>query len=191
MTPQSLALSVLSVLAVLLASAAWSDFRRHRIPNSIVFSGVLLGILLNSLLAPGLGFASRYSPGAGGLAFALGGLGLGLACLLPFYLLRAMGAGDVKLMAMVGAFLGPVDVLGAVLFTFLAGGAMALVVATRSHAWSLLGQNMRGMLLDGLINASTGKAPALDAPAQSVGKLPYGVAIACGTLGWVLWGMLA
>ena len=191
MTPQNLALSVLSVLAVLLAFAAWSDFKRHRIPNSIVFSGVLLGILLNSLLFPGLGFANRYGPGAGGFVFALGGLGLGLVCLLPFYLLRAMGAGDVKLMAMVGAFLGPADVLGAVLFTFLAGGAMALIVAARGHAWGPLGQNLRVMLLGGLLNASVGKVPALEAPVQSVGKLPYGVAIAAGTLAWVLWKVLA
>jgi prepilin peptidase CpaA len=189
MTPQNLALSVLSILAMLLASAAWSDFKHHRIPNSIVFSGVVAGVALNSLLAHGLGFASKYAPGAGGFAFALGGLGLGLACLLPFYLLRAMGAGDVKLMAMVGAFLGPADLLGAVAFTFLAGGAMALVVTSRSHAWSLLGQNVRVMLLGGFINASMGKAPMIDAPAQSVGKLPYGVAIAAGTLAWVLWRM--
>jgi prepilin peptidase CpaA len=190
MTPQNVALSVMFILVMLLANAAWSDLKRHRIPNSIVISGVGAGIVLNGLLAPGLGFANQYAPGAGGLGFALGGLGLGLACLLPFYLLRAMGAGDVKLMAMVGAFLGPADLLGAVVFTFLAGGAMALVVATRSHAWGLLGQNLRVMLLGGLINASLGKAPAFDAPVQSAGKLPYGVAIAAGTFAWVLWKML-
>lgn len=187
MTPQTLATSVLSVLAALSLTAAWSDYRHHRIPNSIVFSGVALGILLNSLLAPGVGFANRSLPGAGGFAFALTGLGLGLACLLPFYLLRAMGAGDVKLMAMVGAFLGPADVLGAVLFTFLAGGVMALVVVARTRAWGLLGQNMRVMLLGGLINASSGKVPVLETPVQSAGKLPYGVAIAAGTFAWVLW----
>ena len=187
MTPQTIAISVLSVLAVLLLTAAWSDYKHHRISNSVVFSGVVLGILLNSLLAHGLGFANQYVPGAGGFVFALTGLGLGLACLLPFYLLRAMGAGDVKLMAMVGAFLGPADLLGAVLFTFLAGGAMALVVVARGQAWGLLGQNMRGMLLGGLLNASAGKVPTLEAPVQSVGKLPYGVAIAVGTLAWILW----
>lgn len=190
MTPQTIAISVLSVLAVLLLTAAWSDYKHHRIPNSIVFSGVVLGILLNSLLAHGLGFASPYAPGAGGFVFALTGLGLGLACLLPFYFLRAMGAGDVKLMAMVGAFLGPADLLGAVLFTFLAGGAMALVVVARGQAWGLLGQNLRVMLLGGLLNASAGKLPALESPAQSVGKLPYGVAIATGTLSWMLWKAL-
>lgn len=191
MNPQAVATSVLSILALLLATAAWSDFRRHRIPNSIVLSGVVAGILLNSLLAHGFGFTSRYAPGAGGFIFAIGGLGLGLACLLPFYLLRAMGAGDVKLMAMVGAFLGPSDLLGAVVFTFLAGGAMALVVATRSHAWGLLGQNLRVMLLGGLINVSMGKTPTVDMPVQSAGKLPYAVAIAVGTLSWVLWRAFA
>jgi prepilin peptidase CpaA len=191
MTPQSLALSVLSVLAVLLTAAAWSDFKHHRIPNSIVFFGLVAGIVLNGLLAHGHGFSNRYDPGAGGFSFALIGIGLGLACLLPFYLLRAMGAGDVKLMAMVGAFLGPSDVLGAVVFTFLAGGAMALAVATHTHAWSQLGQNLRIMLLGGLINAGTGKAPTLEAPAQSAGSVPYGVAIAFGTFAWVLWRAFA
>lgn len=187
MNPEQTGPLALLPLALLLVMAAWSDFRRHRIPNPLVLSGMALGILLNGVLAPGLGFANGHTPGAGGFLFALGGLGLGLACLLPFYLLHAMGAGDVKLMAMVGAFLGPADLLGALLFTFLAGGVMTLVAATRSHAWGALGQNLRIMLLGGLINASTGKARIFDAPAQSAGKLPYGVAIAAGSLGWVFW----
>jgi prepilin peptidase CpaA len=160
MTPQNLALSVLSILAVLLASAAWSDFKHHRIPNSIVFSGVVAGVLLNSLLAPGLGFASKYAPGAGGFAFALGGLGLGLACLLPFYLLRAMGAGDVKLMAMVGAFLGPADLLGAVVFTFLAGGAMAGAERAR-HAAGRAHQCKHGQGADFRCACTIGRENAL------------------------------
>lgn len=189
MSPHATAASVLLILAALLSTSAWSDLKRHRIPNAIVFSGALLGIVLNGLLAPGLGFANRYVPGAGGFAFALVGLGLGMACLLPFHLFRAMGAGDVKLMGMVGAFLGPADLLGAVVLTFLAGGAMALAVTARRRAWGVLGQNLRMMLLGGLIDASVGKVPALEAPAQSAGPLPYGVAIAAGSFAWVMWKM--
>lgn len=181
----------LLVLLLLLVASAWFDFKFHRIPNAIVYCGMALGMALNGLLPPGGGFINTHYLGAGGFKFALVGLGLGLACLLPPYLLRVMGAGDVKLMAMVGAFLGPVHILGAVLFTFLAGGAMALAVVTRERAWGLLGQNLRVMLFGGAINASAGKLPVMDAPAQSVGQLPYGIAIAVGTVAWVAWRFMS
>ncbi len=78
-----------------------------------MFFGAGLGLLLNSVLPEGYGFVSSL-PGALGLWKALAGLGLGLLIMLPLYMLRALGAGDVKLMAMVGAFLGPNATIGAI-----------------------------------------------------------------------------
>src|SRR5512146_2921662 len=104
MTPRIAAFLVLTVMASLLLAAVRKDVRHHRIPNSLVFSGAALGILLNVLMPEGAGFAAGYIPGGGGLLYAVGGFAIGMAALLPMYLLRAMGAGDVKLMAMVGAF---------------------------------------------------------------------------------------
>src|SRR3990167_7222316 len=127
MTPNLMGLLALTPLVGLLLMVARHDIRSHRIPNKLVLIGVVLGVVLNGLLPEGQGFNSAIPGGLGWLA-ALKGLGVGMAVLLPIYWLRAMGAGDVKLMAMVGAFLGSSDVLGAVLATFIAGGVMALTV---------------------------------------------------------------
>ena len=68
-----------------------------------------------------------------GVVQSLLGLAAGLALFMPLYLLRALGAGDVKLLAMVGAWLGAPLLLGAALLTLLAGGAMALFVMVLSR----------------------------------------------------------
>ena len=85
------------LLTGLLLIAAVSDYRTRRIPNELVLAGAAAGLLGNTLFStlPLDGFVT-----------ALQGLATGLAAFLPLYLLRLMGAGDVKLMAMVGAFLG-------------------------------------------------------------------------------------
>lgn len=189
MNPENVDFVVLSILAILLGLAAWQDIKQHRIPNKIVFVGVVLGFMFNGLLPQGLGFNSPAPGGLGWLA-ALTGLGMGLAVLLPFYWLRAMGAGDVKLMAMVGTFLGPGQVLGALLGTFLIGGVMALAVALRVGAVRRLLGNVKFLLLDGVIKVSTGQVPTMEDLPQSVGKLPYAVAITVGTLGYLVWRRL-
>lgn len=106
------------------------------------------------------------------------------------YWLRAMGAGDVKLMAMVGAFLGPSEVLGVVLATFVAGGVMALAVVLWSRQLANLLQNIKLVLLGGLVKLSAGKLPLMNDLPVSVGKLPYAVAITVGTLGHLVWQRL-
>src|SRR4051794_29272710 len=108
---------LLGVLLFLLVIASVSDCRTHKIPNWLTVIGAAFGLVYNT--------AVPSSPYAGFL-WSLEGLALGLLIMLPFYVLRAMGAGDVKLMAMVGAFLGVPDTFYAVLFTFIAGGVTAL-----------------------------------------------------------------
>ena len=167
---QMLALSPRTgVLMVLLLIAAVIDVRTGRIPNWLVFGGALYAIAYNS-------FFPVY-PKDVGFLFAVYGLGLGLAAFLPLYALRAMGAGDVKLMAMVGAFLGTWLTIGAVLGTLLAGGALALFLVLRSgHLVRMLAPGVGGLAVhDG----------------ASAGKMPYGVAIASGTLGYLLLKQLA
>jgi prepilin peptidase CpaA len=186
MTPQSVAFLALLPLATLLLAAAWCDLKSHRIPNSLVFGGAVLGLLLNGLLPQGLGFNSVV-PGGLGWWEALQGLGMGLVVLLPLYWLHAMGSGDVKLMAMVGAFLGPSQVLGVLLGTFLIGGMMALAIALRAGAMLRLLKNMKLLVIDGVVKVSTGQVPTMDDLPESVGKMPYAVAIAAGTLGYLMW----
>lgn len=189
MNPNTTDLIVLSPLVVLLGFAAWQDIKEHRIANRIVLAGVIMGFMFNAFIPVGDGF---NSPAPGGLGWwgSLTGLGMGMAVLLPFYFLRAMGAGDVKLIGMVGAFLGPGQVLGALLGTFLVGGVMALMIALRGGAIGRLFGNVKFMLLDSVVKVSTGQMPRMEEPYQSVGKLPYAVAIAVGTVGYMVWRRL-
>lgn len=182
--------AVLGVLVFLLLIAGWHDLKHQRIPNVLVLVGVVVGVVCNALLPPGFGFNSGILPGGLGWPSALQGMGLGLVVLLPFYWLRAMGAGDVKLMAMVGSFLGLVGIQGALLGTFLAGGVMALLVALQKKMFWRLMQNMKLMLLGGMVKMSVGQTPMMDDVPVSAGKLPYGVAIAAGTLGYLVWQRL-
>jgi prepilin peptidase CpaA len=163
------------VLIALLVVAAGIDASSNRIPNWLVFGGTAFGIANNALFP---GFSQV------GFLAALGGLGVGLGALLPFYLLRSMGAGDVKLMAMAGAFLGPWDTFCAVLATFLAGGAMSIVFALWSGALVRTLQNLVSVFRGAALDLALGSKPVLIADTgASVGKLPYGVAIAVGTIG--------
>lgn len=181
-----MALGALAILCVFLLLAAWTDMRRQRIPNVLVLIGTLLAMLLHTLLPAGDGFLSAL-PGGLGFTGALKGFSFALLALLPFYFLRAMGAGDVKLLAMVGAFLGPMDVWWAVLFTLLAGGALTIVLAVHRGLLGSMFQNLRLMFWN-FIFAIGSKEAAL--PIQSfvsANPLPYGVAIATGTIASVIY----
>lgn len=179
-------LLALAVLTFLLLLASLEDIRSHRISNKLVLVGILLGLGFNGLLSVGMGLNSS-NPGGIGWLGSMKGLALGIGLLLPIYLLRAMGAGDVKLMGMVGAFLGPEDLIGAVLATFIAGGVMALVVALWSKQLANLLLNIKLMLFGSLLEIGAGKLPIVEPVAESVGKLPYAVAITMGTFGYLVW----
>lgn len=107
---------VLVLLVLWLAAAVVADLRMHRIPNLLSFGGAAAGLAFG-LLA-----------GWGGLLAALFGLVTGLGLFLPFYATGVMGAGDVKLLAAAGAFLGPVGAVNATLYTLIAGGVFGLAV---------------------------------------------------------------
>lgn len=191
MTPKIMGWLALLPMLLLLATAVLEDVKHHRIPNSIAFSGAGLGILFNAMLPEGYGFLNPVLPGGLGFLGGLEGVALGLALLLPIYWLRAMGAGDVKLMGMVGAFLGPEAVLGAVLGTFLAGGVLALGFAVRNRVVGRVFQNIRAMIYTGLFKAATRQLPTMEEVPQTAGKLPYAIAIAVGTTGYLLWAGMA
>lgn len=161
-------------LAVLLCCAAWFDLCSHRIPNGLVAAGMVSGLLLNSLLPAGLG-----------LSTALQGMGLGLLLLLPLYLLRAMGAGDVKLMAMIGSFIGPMAIVAVTLFTFVCGGVMALAVALQTGQSGRVFGNIYMVLQGAALQVIGGQKPDISVP-RPAGKLPYAVAIAAGTMFYML-----
>ena len=114
------------------------------------------------------------------------GWGVGLLLLLPLYLLRMMGAGDVKLMAMIGAFVGPNDILGVFLSTLIVGGVLALVVSWRQGVLRKLIDNLTLMFLLALSTNKpkplTGNLSVVEEAPDSIGKQPYAIAIAAGTM---------
>ncbi len=187
MTPHIAGLLALLPMALLLLAAVREDVRHHRIPNPYVFWGAGLGILLNVFMPEGLGFASQLLPGGAGFLSAIEGLAIGLAVMLPMYLLRVMGAGDVKLMAMVGAFLSMEDVLGAILATFLAGGVLSLAYAWKIGVLRRTLQNIRFILYSNAVRITGGSIPTLEDAPETAGKFPYAVAIAVGTLSYLVW----
>lgn len=167
-------LLISGVLLLLLLAASWQDIFYYRIPNILVFSGIVIGLLLHTVLPQGMGGL--------GILPSLAGLCLGLAILLPLYILRAMGAGDIKLMAMIGAFVGPSSILMITVYVLLAGGILALSVALLRGRFSKLIDNLKFMLFLRLAGTSTMSLPTTKTLDQSAGKLPYGAAIVAGTL---------
>jgi len=167
-----------AVLIALLVIAGITDYRTYRIPNWLTFGGATFALVYKTVIAA--------SPGSA-LLMASGGLLLGFVLLLPLYMLHAMGAGDVKLMAMVGAFLGAEETLQAVLFAFIAGGVGAIGFALlKGHLGRLL-RNARDVIYRLATSAFVGVTPDARAhAAPSIGKLPYGVCICVGTIGYVL-----
>ncbi len=159
----------LVLLIMLVLIAAWFDIKSRRISNWLVLSGLIASLGSHIMF--------------GNDIFAMWGLGFlaGLGMFLPLHLLRAMGAGDVKLMAMVGAFLGPVSIVGVVLMTLIAGGALAIAVTLWSGTLRHTLKNIRFMLTHTLFNTLHGGGLQIEAPPVSACNLPYAVAIAAGT----------
>src|SRR5258707_6460288 len=115
MSPLPLATQLL--LTLLVVTAAVHDLRSRRIPNWLVLAGLVLGVALNSFLHP-------YWPG---FKEAAQGFGLALLIYFPLYILHAMGAGDVKLMAALGAMVGPGPWLALFIVPAILGGLGAAI----------------------------------------------------------------
>ncbi|AKM45153.1 peptidase A24 [Burkholderia contaminans] len=159
-------------VTLLAVAAASTDIAARRIPNRLVLLG-LTGALVAQCLLHGV-----VAGALGWLAGAATGFGL----LLPFYLLRGMAAGDVKLMLAIGAWVGAEMTFYIVLATFLAGGIGAIAYALLRGRMGQMWVNVRALIARRSPGAS---AEAAGGPVEiaSVGTLPYGVAIAAGTLG--------
>lgn len=177
------ALSQVLALALLLACAVVTDLRSRRIANRLVLAGAVLAVLMHAALLaagrPALAGEAWWSPLAGLLA--------GGAALLPLYLLRATGAGDVKLLAMVGAFTGPATALGAALYTLLAGGVLALLWMPLFGVTAHTLRNLRRLVSGWRVRTSTHGAVRRAALESSAARLPYAVAICVGTAGALCW----
>jgi prepilin peptidase CpaA len=152
--------------AVLLSLvAAATDLRSRRIPNWLTVPGLLIGVAANTALG-----------GWSGLKASVLGATVGLALLLPFVLLRSLGAGDWKLAGTLGAFAGPGVLVNLLLGSVLVAGvmAMALVIYKRRTRETI--RNIGHILVSLVTFRLPGERVSLDNP-ESL-KVPYGVALA-------------
>jgi prepilin peptidase CpaA len=161
----------LCVIALVIVTAS-TDITARRIPNRIIAIGLVAALAVQIWLHGSLNGAFDW----------LAGAATGFALLLPFYLLRGMAAGDVKLLLTIGAWVGPAMTVHVALATFVIGGVLSLGLAVRRGRFRQLLTNLShlvGMWRTGQRQESTAGRVSID----SVGAIPYGVAIAAGTLG--------
>ena len=171
------------LLLLLLTAICISDFRFRRIPNRLVLAGLLAALAWQALGPAGAGLFHSEAPGALGITSALTGAATAFAGFLLLYLMRTMGAGDVKLMAMLGAFFGFEALPALVLLVFLTGGllvALRLFDGARRRA---VFANLQLILFGRLAALSSGGVgPQFDPRTDSADRLPYALAISGGAL---------
>lgn len=159
-------------VAAVVVIAASTDITARRIPNRLILIGLLASFVVHLCLEGLVAGAGNWL--AGGMT--------GFALLIPLYLVRGTSAGDVKLLLMIGSWVGPEMVLAITLATFVIGGAWSIAFAVLSRQTLQLLLNLQTLLGQGLRpmrTAGAGAQPRI----VSVGSLPYGIAIAAGTLG--------
>ena len=169
-----------ALLLALVLGAAVYDVRYRRIPNWLTVTGVVLGLLLNSFLYQGI---SPAVFGFAGLFFALRGLIVAFVVYLFLYALRAMGAGDVKLMAAVGAVVGWENWFGIFLVTAIVGGVASVVLAIARGRLRKTLFNV-GFILSELKSGRPAylKREELDVKSDKSLGLPHGAVIAVGSI---------
>lgn len=165
--------SVQTILLTLVLAAALYDVRYRRIPNWLTAGGVLVGIAINTFLYQGWP----------GLRLSLVGLAAGFGVYFALFAVRAMGAGDVKLMAGVGAMVGVQDWFGIFLLTAMIGGLMALVLVIAKKRTIQTFWNV-GFILNEMKSGRPAylKKEELDVKNPKSLGLPHGAVIAVGTL---------
>jgi prepilin peptidase CpaA len=166
------------LLLLIVIPAALYDYRSRRVPNWITFSGVLIAFAINAFI-----FRSPVD----GLLFSLEGLGIALVIYFPLFAIRGMGAGDVKLMGAIGAAVGWQDWLGVLVVTSIFGGIAALIVVASRGRLRRTFHNI-GQILLSLMHrqAPYDVDPQLDVKNKEGIRLPHAVAIAFGTIGFLI-----
>ncbi|KUO78856.1 MAG: hypothetical protein APF81_18265 [Desulfosporosinus sp. BRH_c37] len=154
-------------LGLTLGIAVFTDLREHKIYNKLLVPAFFLALLLHT-----------FQGGISGLTNSLLGTAIGFVLLLLPYFMGGMGAGDVKLLAVIGAFGGATFVLTSFLYGAVIGGLISVFLLVRRK---VLGNTLKHFLLF---------LPILQKPQHFIEtvnnarqeKFPYGIAIALGTL---------
>ena len=161
------------ILLLILGIAIVSDLHGRMIPNWLTGPSILAGLGLHA-------FMNQWT----GLVFSMEGAALGLGLFLIMYVFGWMGAGDVKLYAAVGSFIGPAQTLSAAIMIALVGGLLAFGTLGLHLGWRKTGlwlwSYVQGIALTRSVQGLT--------PVQGIApKVPYAVAIGLGTIGSYWW----
>jgi prepilin peptidase CpaA len=162
-----------ALVAVFMALCALIDFRTKRIPNWLTMPAAILGLIYSGLAPHGVG-----------ILWSLAGFAVGMSLLLLPWLLGGGGMGDVKMLAALGAWLGPLGILiafglGSVLAAL--GMISVLTLSMLSSGFSTTRKNY--------VTVAAGGSTAVGAPRKVRRVLPFAVPMALGTwlvLGWML-----
>lgn len=168
------------VCAVLIVAAV-IDGRQLRVPNWLTFPMVFAGLAYNTWVS-----------GWMGLEGAISGMVVGLLCLLPLYSVGGMGAGDVKLMAGIGAWLGASITFSAFCVSTGVGAGMAVWMVLRRKAWAHHFENFKIIVTEFTQIQNPRQLSEIAAERKPrMLLLPYGIPICIGSIGYFLYaGML-
>jgi prepilin peptidase CpaA len=156
------------LLILMLVICSFTDMNVRQIPNAVLFPALMAALFLNSLAG-----------GVGGLLDSLVGLAVGLLMLMPLHILGRMGAGDIKLLGVVGSVLGGWGAVVAGLATMMAGGFLAVGYVL----WLLLKPAVVSSPCARSIKGKTATAgEQISVQDARAAEIPYAVAIAAGTI---------
>lgn len=173
---------VLIALIALHTVASVSDYRFHRIPNALVGAGTVAAFVLSFM----------FAGGATAVVQSFLGFAVGFAVFLPLYALGKMGAGDVKLLAMSGAWLGPYGAFMAGMYSVVIGGALAILWLIhfngKSRTFEILLASLYSLNVFTFKKKPSRETTAVDDVPQVVqthtveSKMPYALAIGLGSI---------
>ncbi|WP_342432924.1 prepilin peptidase [Neobacillus sp. FSL H8-0543] len=165
------------ILVVVLFICLFTDIKSRKILNIVtlptIFTGLIYHIIIN---------------GNKGLLFSGKGFLVGLGLLIIPYLLGGMGAGDVKLMAAIGALMGPSFVFYSFIYTALIGGVIALLLIFKTRGFINTIKSFFFNLTNLVFFRSNLGSMIIPKDKKSSISFPYGVAIVLGTLSTLIWG---
>lgn len=161
-------ITTVTVSLLMLSVALYSDLRYQRIPNQLCLVALLSGIVINT-----------YFGTLEGLLMAFSGAAIAMLILLPAYIFRLLGAGDVKLMIGIGALSGPLIITWAIAYAIIFGAFTSLLIAAKKVGWhgvkTTFSRYFDCVAVGHYFKPETGEAAAM--------TVPYAPAL---TLGWLL-----
>ncbi len=176
------------MLSVVLVVAAVIDGVYLKVPNWITFPLIISGWIYSSIV---FGLADDYT-WYQGLGYSMLGTMVGLGLLLPFYAIGGMGAGDVKLLAGVGAWVLSSVTFYAFCVSVIVGAVIAIAMVVYRRAWKKHSSQFRTILTEIMVLRNVEKIAEIAAQRKSsMLLLPYGIPIAIGSILYFAWmGML-